>query len=153
MNKADLIQTIIRELQEKVHTLHESSQKTRAAGNDEQSRAEEKYDTRSTEENYLADGLARQALAATQTLTAFKAMPVKTFSNTTPIELSALIQLEMARESFWFLLAPVAGGLEVKHAGSEVTVLSSDSPLGLKLNGLTTGDQTHSPQAKILSVQ
>lgn len=153
MNKEQLIQTITQALQDKIHTLHESSQKTRAVGNDEQNKSEGKYDTRSTEENYLADGFARQALVATETLAAFKGMQIKGFTDNTPIETSALIQVNIAQELFWFLLAPVAGGLEVTHEGNEVTVLSLDSPLGSQLNGLKVGDQIQSPQAKILSVQ
>ncbi|MFZ4680981.1 MAG: hypothetical protein ACOYMS_00640, partial [Terrimicrobiaceae bacterium] len=61
MNKTLLIQAIIDVLREEFETLQTSSKRTRAAGNDAESKAEGKYDTRSTEENYLADGLAKQA--------------------------------------------------------------------------------------------
>ena len=153
MNKTLLIQTVADVLRKNIETLQESSRKTRSAGNDDQSQSEGKYDTRSTEENYLADGFALQAQAAVETLATFKNMRVETFDSTTPIDVSALVQVAFPTETAWFLLAPVAGGVEVTVEGTEVTVLSLDSPLGSQLLGLKTGDQTHSPPAKIVSVE
>ncbi len=80
-------------------------------------------------------------------------MRIEAFDSTTPIDISALVQVEFATESAWFLLAPVAGGLEVTVEDTEVTVLSLDSPLGSLLVGLKSGAQISSPKAKILRVE
>ena len=64
---------------------------TRAASNDSETKSEGKYDTRSTEENYFADGLAKKALAAAQAAKAFKDLPFEEFSSTQPINLGALV--------------------------------------------------------------
>ena len=72
MNKATILEAIVEALRSDFDTLRTTSQKTRAAGNDAESKAEGKYDTRSTEDNYLADGLARQAHGAAQAGAAYE---------------------------------------------------------------------------------
>jgi hypothetical protein len=153
VNKTLLIQAIADTLQDQVAGLQESSRKTRSAGNDAESKSEGKYDTRSTEENYLADGFARQAQAAANTMAVFKSMAVASFNSTTPIDVSALVQLKFQTDTVWFFLAPVAGGTEVLVDGVNVTVLSIDSPLGAQLIGLQVGQQTQSPVAEIISIE
>ena len=153
VNKNLLIQAISEILQRNFESQKNSSKKTRADGNDSQSKSEGKYDTRSIEENYLADGFARQAQAAAGAMTAFKCMPLRNFDRTTPIDLSALVQVGFKEESVWFFLAPAAGGTEVEVEGKRITVLSPESPLGSQLLGLKTSGLIHSPAAKILAVE
>jgi len=153
VNKTLLIQAIIDVLREEFESLQSSSKKTRAAGNDAESKAEGKYDTRSTEENYLADGLAKQALAAAQAAAACEKLPLLAFDSETPIDLSALIQIGFPDEKAWFFLAPAGGGIEVTCESTPVTVLTPESPLGAQLLGLKVGDRTTSPKTTVLAVE
>ena len=153
MNKTLLIQAILDALRGEFESLQSSSKKTRAAGNDAESKAEGKYDTRSTEENYLADGLAKQALVAAQAAAACEKLPLLAFTAETPIDLSALIQIEFPDDLAWFFLAPAGGGIEVNCGGTSVTVLTPESPLGAQLLGLKVGDRTTSPKTKVLAVE
>ncbi len=153
MNKTLLIQAILDALREDFEHLQNSSRQTRAGGSDSESKAEGKYDTRSTEENYLADGLAKQALAAAEAAAACEKLPLLDFDAKTPIDLSALIKIEFPDECTWFFLAPAGGGITVQCAGRPVTVLTPESPLGSQLLGLKVGDRTYSPRTKILAVE
>lgn len=153
MNKTLLIQAISDALRENFEKLQNSSKKTRSSGSDAESKAEGKYDTRSTEENYLADGFAKQALAAMQTAAAVENMPILAFDAKTPIDLSALVQVEFPTETFWFFIAPAGGGTEVTCEGRSVTILTPESPLGTQLIGLKTGARTKSPKTKVLAVE
>lgn len=153
MNKTLLIQAITDALCDKFETLQESSRKTRMTGNDTETKAEGKYDTRSIEENYLADGFSHHAKAVADAMAVFKSMPLRSFDATTPIHVSALVHVEFPEEKEWFFLAPAAGGTVVRVEGVDVTVLSLESPLASQLIGLKTGDQTTSPSARILSVE
>jgi len=153
VNKNLLVRAISDSLRENFESLQNSSRKTRSNGNDAESKAEGKYDTRSTEENYLADGFAKQALAAMQTAAAFEGLPLVEFDAQTPIDLSALVQVEFSKEKLWFFLAPAGGGTEVVCEGVVITVLTPESPLGNQLIGLKTGDRTQSPRTKILTVE
>ena len=153
MNKAVILKAIIDTLGAEFDTLRTTSQKTRAAGNDEESKAEGKYDTRSTEDNYLADGLARQAHGAAQAGAAYKDFTLPTFTPASRIDLGALVQLAFPDETHWFFLGPAGGGTQVICDGTPITVLTPDSPLAKQLIGLKTGDSTSSPKAKVRSVE
>jgi len=152
MNKTLLIQAIINALREDFEDLQNFSRKTRAGGSDTESKAEGKYDTRSTEENYLADGLAKQALVAAQAAMACEKLPLLTFDAETPIDLSALVEIEFPDERAWFFLAPAGGGIEVTCEGTPITVLTPESPLGTQLIGLRVGSLTTTPKARVLAV-
>lgn len=153
MDKAAVLKAIVDVLRAEFETLHTTSQKTRATGNDAESKAEGKYDTRSTEDNYLADGLARQAHATAQAGAAYENFTPRTFGLDTPIDLGALVQLAFPDETHWFFLGPAGGGIEVICDGIPVTVLTPGSRLGRQLIGLKTGDATASPRAVVRSVE
>ncbi len=152
VNKAGVLQAIIDALREEFEMASSSSKKSRAAGNDAESKAEGKYDTRSTEENYLADGLAKQARAAADAAATYKNLPLRPFDAGTPIDLGALVQLEFADETSWFFIGPTAGGVEVTCDGIPITVLTPESPLGSQLIGLKAGGTTASPKTKVRAV-
>ena len=152
MNKSEFLDAVLRSLRADFENRLRVSKKTREQGNNSESRAEGKYDTLSIEENYLADGLAKQAESAAQAITLIEKMQLRTFANNDPIDLSALIEIQFAHATEWFFLAPVAGGTEVICAGTPVTVVTPESPLGQQLLGSRAGEKIKSPSAKILSV-
>lgn len=153
MNKKELVSLVVEALREEFESSLRSSKNTRAAGNDNESKAEGKYDTRSTEENYLADGLARQARAAAEAADAVEKMVLRDFGPTDPIDLGALMKLSFPGETLWFFLAPAGGGIEVNVDGEAITIITPESPLGAQLIGLLAGKSTQSPKAKILEVR
>jgi len=149
VNKAAILTAIMDALRAEFDTLQSTSQKTRAAGNDDESKAEGKYDTRSTEDNYLADGLARQANGAAQAGAAYEDFAAPVFGPDSRIDVGALVELAFPDETRWFFLGPAGGGTEVICDGIPITVLTPESPLGRQLIGLKTGDSTESPKAKV----
>jgi len=151
LRKSEVIQAILDELRGKFETYVATSKKTRATGNDAHTKAEGKYDTRSIEENYLADGQAKQAHTARTALDAIAKLPPRDFTAGTPLDLGALVELQFPGETMWFFLAPAAGGLEITAAGRLITVLTLDSPLGSQLKGLKPGESTLRPAAKIVA--
>lgn len=153
MDKAALLAAILEKLRDDFEQRQRVSKQTRAAGNDAESRAENKYDTLSTEENYLADGLAKQALAAAQAAATLEKMHLADYGPNAAIDLGALVEVEFAdRSREWFFLAPAAGGTEIEHSGNTVIVLTPESPLGAQLLGRKTGESTTAPKVKIRAV-
>ncbi len=152
MNKAHLIQAIIDVLREDFANQQNSSRQVRSAGNDAESKAEGKYDTRSTEENYLADGLARQAHATALAASAYENFTATAFDADSPIDLGALIQLAFPDGPEWFFLGPSGGGIEITWEQHTVTVITPESPLGTQLMGKKAGDSIAALSARIVSV-
>jgi hypothetical protein len=152
MNKSEILDAVLRSLRADFENRLRVSKKTREQGNNSESRAEGKYDTLSIEENYLADGLAKQAESASQAITLIEKMQLRAFADNDPIDLSALIEIQFAHATEWFFLAPVAGGTEVTCARTTVTVITHESPLGKQLLGSHAGRKIKSPAAQILRV-
>lgn len=152
MNKAAIVSAIFEALREEFETLQRSSKQTRAGGSDAESKAEGKYDTRSTEENYLADGLARQAQGAVLAAAAYENFVLRDFGPGDEVDLGALVQVQFADATEWFFLGPSGGGIEVKDGGQTITVITPESPLGQQLLGSKAGAKLTSPKAAVLEV-
>jgi transcription elongation GreA/GreB family factor len=153
LDKMQILQAILERLSAEFENHQATSKMTRAASNDAETKSEGKYDTRSTEENYLADGLAKKALVAAQSAKAYKELPFEKFGPNQPIDLGALVELSFDGERAWFFLGPAAGGIEIECAGKLVTVVTRGSPLGNQIYGKKVGDWTSAPKAKIVSIQ
>ncbi|MEZ4484062.1 MAG: GreA/GreB family elongation factor [Syntrophotaleaceae bacterium] len=94
------------------------------------------------EASYLAPGTdqsgAQEILVA---LKAFRQLSLQEFSETSPIRLTALVQLEdEAGGSRFIFLGPAAGGLCLTSGGQEIMVITPASPLGRGLLGRRCGD-------------
>ncbi len=152
MKKTAVLAAATAALFEEFDKVRAASRATRAGGNDEESRAEDKYDTLSTEQNYLADGLAKQAQAARQSHAAFEKLDPRDFTADDPIDLGALILLDLSGDRSWFLLGPAGGGQEFEHASHTITIITPESPLGAQLRGLRVGESTTRPKARVVEI-
>jgi len=141
MNKPDLLTNIITALKEKVALHIDAARAAHAEATHEESKAEDKYDTRGLEASYLAAGQARQVAEAATALQEFSALFVKRFLADDPIDLTALVELEMKKERLFYFVGPCAGGLEVQQDGQTVLVITPQSPLGQQLVGKKKGDK------------
>ncbi len=152
MNKTAIVSAIVEALREEFEILQRSSKETRTAGNDAESKAEGKYDTRSIEENYLADGLARQAQGAAVAAAAYENFAARDFGPGEDADLGALVRLKFADAAEWFFLGPSGGGIGVSDGGQTVTVITPESPLGSQVMGLKAGAKLASPKAAVLEI-
>ena len=152
MNKSEIVTLIIERLREEFEARRRVSKSTREEGNDSESRAEGKYDTLSIEENYLADGLAKQALAAAQAIEEIKKLPLREFGEDEPIDIGAMVELEFPEAREWFFLAPSGGGTGILHEGVGITVITPESPLGSQLIGSRAGARISAPSGRIARV-
>jgi len=141
MKKSKIIEVVLEHLRADFERRQSAAKRTREQGNDAESKSEGKYDTRSTEENYLADGLARQALEAAAAAEAIEQMPVREFARGEAIDLSALVELEFVKETEFFLIATAGGGTEVVWDKKTIVVLTAESPLGSCLIGRHVGER------------
>ena len=141
MKKSKIIEVVLEHLRADFERRQSAAKRTREQGNDAESKSEGKYDTRSTEENYLADGLARQALEAAAAAEAIEQMPVREFARGEAIDLSALVEMEFAKETEFFLIATAGGGTEVVWDKKTIIVLTPESPLGSRLIGRHEGER------------
>lgn len=140
MNKRALIKKIIARLSAELENSLRAALAARSEATHEQNKAENKYDTRGLEASYLARGQSRQVAEAEAAIAAFEALEVMAFGADQPIDLGAVVELELSGEKTFYFIGPRAGGTEVVHEKSEVMVITPQSPLGRELLGKKHGD-------------
>jgi transcription elongation GreA/GreB family factor len=129
----------------------ELAQQTRAAwlardeATNEESRAENKYDTRGQEAAYLAEGQARLAAEIEESIAQFSTLSLSQFTAVSAIALGAVVELSARRGTVWYFLGPRSGGREVEIDGHVVMVVTPNSPLGRQLIGKKVGNSVTMP--------
>jgi transcription elongation GreA/GreB family factor len=141
MNKATLIQSILDQLKEKVAQHLGAARAAHAEATDEESKAEDKYDTRGLEASYLAAGQARQLEEAAAALQQFASMVVPRFGAGDAIDIGALVEVKTKEGESLFFIGPCAGGTEVVLGQKTVLVITPQSPLGQQFVGRRAGDR------------
>ena len=141
MNKRELVNKIIEQLAAEMEMLFKAARAAHAEATHEQSKAEDKYDTRGLEASYLARGQSRQAAEIEQSIAEFKRLSLRNFTETDPIDVAAFVELHGRHEKNFYFIGPRAGGTEVALDKKEILVITPQSPLGQQLVGKKKGDR------------
>ena len=139
MTKRLVIQKIIETLQSEMETYVRAAKFSHAEATAEENRAENKYDTRGLEASYLAAGQANKIVEIEESIAAFDALRERKFSEADGIDIGALIEISQDGERAHYFIGPSAGGIEIKTRGTEVLVITPQSPLGSQLKGAKQG--------------
>ena len=112
-----------------------------AAATNEESKAENKYDTRGVEASYLAEGQSRRVADLELAIAAYEGLSFSTFDENTQIRLSALVTLvDSDDKTRCLFLGPDGGGLVLTLPRGECVVVTPMAPLGRVLIGKFVGD-------------
>lgn len=130
MDKKKLIETIRAQLEKDVTSLKESVKATIDAATNEESKAENEYDTRGLEASYLARGQAKRIAEIEELLLLLKHLVIKDFKDNDPISSSALVEVEHNDKVSLFLILAKGGGVNVQFEGRNIQVVTPNSPLG-----------------------
>ncbi len=141
MKKAQLIKQIVATLTASLDTLEKAARASHAEATHESSKAENKYDTRGLEAAYLAGGQARQVKEIVDSIKIYESLAARDFIPGEPVDLTSLVELNFEGATSTYFIGPKNGGLEIKHEGREVTVITPQSPLGQNLMGKKTGQR------------
>ncbi len=141
MNKKTLVAKIIALLVAEAESYARSAKASQAEATDEQSKAENKYDTRGLEASYLAHGQSRHAAEVEEAIELFRGLPLRDFGAGDAVDLSALVEVDRKGKITRYFIGPRAGGTEITHAGKTVLVITPQSPLGRQLTGARAGDR------------
>ncbi len=156
MEKRAIVTLIVDQLSAELETVAGASREAREAATHEDNRAEDKYDTRATESSYLADGQARHAAELREAIELYRVLAVRDFGADEPIALTALVEIEQRSFRDLYFVGPRNGGVVVRQDGSEVMVITPQSPLGHEILGRRAGDTIRlegGREAKIVSVR
>jgi transcription elongation GreA/GreB family factor len=157
VNKTAVLEKIVERLAADLEVYFKAAKAAHFEATHEQSKAENKYDTRGLEASYLARGQSKQAAELEQSLEQYRALSVREFTAGTPVDIGALVELAVGRERSWYFLGPRAGGTEVIHGGYEILVITPQAPIGQLLVGRRQGESVRltfgaKAEAKLVSV-
>jgi len=141
MNKAALIDRIRAELERELATLTQAAEIARAAATHEESRSEDKHDTRGVEASYLAGAQAARAAEIQKQIRILDAIPLKPQSADSKIAAGSLVELDASGKKTFCLLSPTGGGITLTLEGVRVQVVTPQSPLGEALLGSLAGEE------------
>ena len=138
MSTSAVLEQIIATLEAELMTLTRAARDSYAAATDPDSRAENKYDTRTLEASYVARGQAQRVAEVTEAVEMFKGLRAAAI-NEQMVSIGSLVALKAPGETMHCFLGPAAGGTQVEHEGVVVDVVTPTSPLGQKLLGSKDG--------------
>ena len=141
INKEKLFKDVVEKLEDTLKILIESALEAKEASTNEESKAENKYDTRGLEASYLASGQAQRVKELEESIFNLKKVELKRFGATAPIGISALVRVSIDdRDKKWFFLLP-ASGIRLDTPLGSVQTLSLESPIGKALFQAQQGDE------------
>ncbi len=140
MNKQAVLDHLLSVLNAELASLTRAAQGAFAAATDPDSKAENKYDTRTLEASYVARGQAKRVAELQEAVRAFGALSGNELESGAAITLGALVSLEAPEGCSHYFLGPFAGGTEILHEGKEIVVITPASALGQKLIGRREGE-------------
>lgn len=141
IDKKALIAQIMEDLNGRLDTLYQSARAAYEGATHEESKAEDKYDTRGLEASYLAGAQAKRSEELEDAIARYCNLAPRSFNDSTPIALTALVLLEADEIEALYFIGPEAGGTKLIQGGEEITVITPKAPLGRKLIGSQVDDE------------
>ena len=150
MDKTDVHKAITSALLARYETAKWAAKQAHDAATNEESVAENKYDTFGLEASYLAHGQSQRVLECEKDWLVFDKKQPVIFAEEDVIELWCLIALSELDSSNttkkYFFISPCTGGLSVEIKGQRVYLVTTATPVGKLLFGKTLGDEVELPQ-------
>lgn len=139
MNKSEIFKAVIAALEEELRRQLKGQAMAAEGATHAEAKAETKWDTCGLEQSYLARGLANQIEELAVQFDNLRAFVPRDF-NGKPIDVGALIEVDVDGYKDRFFLLECGGGTEVEVDDREITVITPESPVGGALVGKSAGD-------------
>ena len=141
MDQKALVDKIIEKLENERQSLAQAARATYEAATHEESKAEDKYDTRGLEASYLAGAQAKRAAEIQELIRYYHFMDLPDFSSDSTVAATALVELEASGKKLLCFVVPKGGGLTVQLGNTPVQVITPVSRLGEELIGRNVDDE------------
>jgi len=141
MNKQTLLDILLAELNASLESLVNAAFVAKEAATSEESKAENKYDTRGLEASYLAGAQAKRAGDLKESVYKLQKISPRDFGSNDAIGVTAVVKvmIDDTTERNFFIL-PSAGGQKVVMEGETYHVITPESPVGSVLVGKKLND-------------
>jgi transcription elongation GreA/GreB family factor len=140
LDKHVLLRALVEALERDLAKAVQAQRLTQSGATHEESKPENDKDTRALESSYLARGQAKRVLELRDELASVKLMEARAFDPSTPIALSAVVELGSDEGNVIYWLVPGGAGARLDVGEHSVRIVTPQSPLGRSLLGKRLGD-------------
>jgi hypothetical protein len=145
MDKHEVHKAVTTALLSRYETAKLAAKQAHEAATNEESVAENKYDTFGLEASYLAHGQSQRVFECEKDWLLFDKKPAVLFNEDGVIDLWCLVTLAelefLCGVNKYFLISPCAGGLTVEIGEIKVYLVTPSSPVGKKLLNKIVGEE------------
>ncbi len=135
-DKKEIFLLIQQKLQQNLEVLVQSAFEAKEASTNEESKAENKYDTRGLEAGYLASGQSKRAGKLQEQI--YQLSKLELHKKET-ISVGSLVTVLVNDQSQAYFFILPAGGVELIYKEKKIQTITFESPLGQSLYGQTVG--------------
>lgn len=139
MNKSELRQIILQQLESRLEIAQSATQRAIDAATDEETVPEHKYDTLALEASYLAHGQAVRVQECEDDIQCYRDLVLR--DNERVAMSSFLSVIDEQDQTKYFFIGPRVGGLSVEWNDKHIAILTPSAPLGAALMGKEVGDE------------
>lgn len=140
LDKTKILNQLVVQLESDLAASQNAAEAARDAATNEESKSEDKHDTRSIEAGYLAGAQRKRVAEIKELINFLKILKTKSFSKSDPISATALVHLDIDGQELYYFVLPQGGGLKTNVEGVEIQTVTPLTPLGESLLGMKTGD-------------
>ncbi len=139
MKKQKILDLLLEDLKKNLESLVHTALVAKDAATGEESKAENKYDTRGLEASYLAGAQAKRVEELRETIYKLQKIQLRNFDKTEAVGITAVVKVNIdgSIEKNFFIL-PSAGGQKVFVDGTTYHVITPESPVGSLFLGKKT---------------
>lgn len=140
LEKREIILALEAEIARESAIIAKAARDAREAATHEESKPENDKDTRGLELSYLAGAQAKRVTELEKVTNSLKFMVLRQFAKGDQIDLSAIVEVSLEGAHLTYFVCPFGGGMRVTVGGTEVQVITPQSPVGQALLGKSAGD-------------
>jgi hypothetical protein len=146
LEKQKIIGALVLQLEDEVKLLTKAALEAREAATHEESKAEDKYDTRGLEASYLAGAQAKRVFELRELIKSYQFLELKKFGHDEAIAATALVRADYKATHAatpipsTFFIVPKGGGHFLDLEGQKIQVVSPTSKIGHELIGRKLGE-------------
>jgi transcription elongation GreA/GreB family factor len=143
IDKSHLRAALLGQLNAELELQVRAANLARDEATNEESRADNKYDTRGQEAAYLAEGQAKLASELAESIAVYRDLAIRPTPPPAPIEIGSVVKIERQGGTIHGFMGSRSGGTEFTVANTAYTVITPASPLGKLLLGRKAGETVY----------
>ncbi len=140
-DKSEILDKVLQVVEGNLGVLVDSAIAAKEFSTNEESKAENKYDTRGLEASYLASGQAQRAQKLQEQIYLLKKVNLQSYSKEASVGIGSVIELHVNESLKKHLFVLPSGGVEVHFGDIMIQTITIESPIGMNIHQQVVGHE------------